>query len=126
MAAHREDTFGSYTDKLQYTRLHHICQSKNLEVYIAKSQKVITSVKCGQGEALKAIKAIDISTGESGGMAFSKDTNLFYKQYNLDYKVQGNGEHIIEADRLKLNIYFDIHKRADDLARVQMAITTQT
>ena len=40
--------------------------------------------------------------------------------------MQGNGEHVIEADRLKLNVYFDIHKRADDLARVQMAITTQT
>ena len=99
---------------------------KNLEVYIAKGQKVITSVKCGQGEALKAIKAIDLSTGVPEGMAFSKDANLFYKQYNLDYKVQGNGDHIIESDRLKLNVYFDIHKRADDLARVQMAITTQT
>ncbi len=31
----------------------------------------------------------------------------------------------IDADRLKLNVYFDIHKRADDLARVQMAITIQ-
>ena len=99
---------------------------KNLEVYIAKGQKVITSVKCGQGEALKVIKSIDLSTGVPEGMSFSKDTNLFYKQYNLDYKVQGNGNHLIDADRLKLNVYFDIHKRADDLARVQMAITTQT
>ena len=99
---------------------------KNLEVYIAKGQKVITSVKCGQGEALKVIKSIDLSTGVPEGMSFSKDTNLFYKQYNLDYKVQGNGNHVIDADRLKLNVYFDIHKRADDLARVQMAITTQT
>ena len=74
---------------------------KNLEVYIAKNQKVITSVKCGQGEALKAIKSIDLSTGVPEGMTFSKDTNLFYKQYDLDYKVQGNGEHVIEADRLK-------------------------
>lgn len=84
---------------------------KNLEVYIAKNQKVITSVKCGQGEALKAIKDIDLSTGVPEGMAFSKDTNLFYKQFDLDYKVQGNGDHIIEANRLKLNLYFDIHKR---------------
>lgn len=99
---------------------------KNLEVCIAKKQKVITGVKCGQGEALKAIKAIDLSTGVPEGMAFSKDTNLFYKQYDLDYKVQGKGGHVIGADRLKLNVYFDIHKRADDLARVQMAITTQT
>ena len=75
---------------------------KNLEVYIAKSQKVITSVKCGQGEALKAIRSIDLSTGVPEGMTFSKDTNLFYKQYDLDYKVQGNGEHVIEADRLRV------------------------
>ena len=40
--------------------------------------------------------------------------------------MRGNGEHVIKADRMKLNLYFDIHKRADDLARVQMAITTQT
>ncbi|MBQ2332202.1 MAG: transposase [Bacteroidales bacterium] len=99
---------------------------KNLEVYIAKGQKVISSVKCGQGEALKAIKSIDLSTGVPEGMTFSKDTNLFYRQYDLDYQVQGNGDHVIKADRLKLNVYFDIHKRADDLARVQMAITTQT
>jgi len=99
---------------------------KNLEVYIAKGQKVISSVKCGQGEALKAIKSIDLSTGVPEGMTFSKDTNLFYRQYDLDYQVQGNGDHVIKADRLRLNVYFDIHKRADDLARVQMAITTQT
>ena len=97
---------------------------KNLEVYIAKNQKVITSVKCGQGEALKAIKSIGLSTGVPEGMTFSKDTNLFYRQYSLDYQVQGNGEHVIKADRMKLNLYFDIRKRADDLARVQMAITT--
>ena len=45
---------------------------KNLEVYIAKNQKVITSVKCGQGEALKAIKSIDLSTGVPEGMTFSE------------------------------------------------------
>ena len=76
--------------------------------------------------AQDVLTSIDLSTGVPEGMSFSKDTNLFYKQYNLDYKVQGNGNHVIDADRLKLNIYFAIHKRADDLARVQMAITTQT
>ncbi len=71
---------------------------KNLAVYIAKGQKVITSVKCGQGEALKVIKALDLSTGVPEGMAFSKDTNLFYKQYDLDYKVQGNGDQLLICD----------------------------
>ena len=76
--------------------------------------------------AQDVLTSIDLSTGVPEGMSFSKDTNLFYKQYNLDYKVQGNGNHVIDADRLKLNVYFDIHKRADDLPRVRMAITTQT
>ena len=98
---------------------------KNLEICIAKGQKLITSVKCGQGEPLKAIKSIDLSTGVPEGMTFSKETGLFYKQYDLDYQVQGNGNHVIKADRLKLNLYYDVHKRADDLARVQMAIANQ-
>lgn len=98
----------------------------NLESCIAKRQKLITSVKCGQGEALKMIKSIDLSTGVPQGMAFSKETGLFYKQYDLEYRIQGNGDHVIQADRLKLNLYFDIHKRADDLARIQLAITNQT
>lgn len=97
----------------------------NLEMCIAKGQKIITSVKCGQGEVLKTIKSIDMSTGVPEGMSFSKETKLFYKQYDLDYQVKGNGDHVIKADRLKLNLYFDIHKRADDLARMQMAIADQ-
>ena len=98
---------------------------KNLELCIAKGQKLITSVKCSQGEPLKAIKSIDLSTGVPEGMVFSKETGLFYRQYDLDYQVQGNGEHVVKANRLKLNLYYDIHKRADDLARVQMAIANQ-
>ena len=38
---------------------------------------------------------------------------------------KGNGDHVIKADCLKLNLYFDIHKRADDFARMQMAIAKQ-
>lgn len=48
------------------------------------------------------------------------------RAHGVDYQERGNGEHVINADRLKLNLYFDIHKHAGDLARVQMAITTQS
>ena len=98
---------------------------KNLELYISKNQKVITSVKCGQGEPLKYIKALDISTGIPKGMEYSRTEDLFYKQYDLDYSVKGNGDNVIKADRLKLNLYFNIHKRADDLTRLQRAIADQ-
>lgn len=99
---------------------------RNLESCIAKDQKLITSVKCGQGEALRRIKAIDLSTGVPMGMAYSKEAGLFYSQYDLKYRIAGSGDRSMGAKRLKLNLYFDIHKRADDLERVQMAIADQT
>lgn len=93
--------------------------------YISKNQKVITSVKCGQSEPMKYIKALDISTGIPKGMEYSRTEDLFYKQYELNYSVKGNGDNVIKADRLKLNLYFNIHKRADNLTRLQHAIVDQ-
>ncbi len=40
---------------------------KNLELYISRRRRVITSVKVGQGDVLKKIKAIDLSSGHAGG-----------------------------------------------------------
>lgn len=51
---------------------------KNLELYISKKQKVITSVKAGQGDVLKEIKKIDLSSGIPEGMSYDAKSELFY------------------------------------------------
>ena len=99
---------------------------KNLELYISKRQKVITSVKVGQGDVLKKIKTIDISSGIPEGVAYDAKSELFYSQYDCKYSVKGNGDNIIDADRLRINLYFSVEGRAHAVTDMQNAIAEQT
>lgn len=99
---------------------------KNLELYISKSQKVITSVKVGQGDVLKKIKGIDLSSGIPEGMSYDTKSGLFYSQYDCAYSVKGNGDNVIEADRLRINLYFSVTGRAHAITAMQNEIAEQT
>ena len=98
---------------------------KNLELYISKRQKVITSVKVNQGEVLKRIKEIDLSSGIPDGMAYDVKSEIFYAQYDCRYSVKGNGDNVIEADRLKINLYFSPIGRANAINELQRQISEQ-
>lgn len=98
---------------------------KNLELYISKRQKVITSVKVGQGDVLREIKRIDLSSGIPEGMCYDAKRCLFYKQYDCDYAVKGNGDNTIKADRLKINLYFSPVGRANAINAMQTQIEEQ-
>jgi hypothetical protein len=98
---------------------------KNLELYISKGQKVITSVKVSQGDVLKKIKQIDMSRGYPEGMSIARNDNLYYAQYTMDYTVRGNGDHAIKADKYRLNLYFNPGKRAAAMCDIQHAVDEQ-
>lgn len=98
---------------------------KNLELYISKRQKVITSVKVGQGEVLKCIRSLDMSAGVPVEMSYDVDRQLFYKQYDCPYSVRGNGDKVIEADKLKINLYFSPSARANAINALQTSIEEQ-
>lgn len=99
---------------------------KNLELYISKRQKVIASVKVGQGDVLKKIKAIDLSSGVPEGMLYDAKRGLFYSQYDCSRSVKGSGDNVIEADRLKINLYFSVEGRAQAIKAMQNDIAGQT
>lgn len=84
---------------------------KNLEGCIRKGQKVITGVEVSQGEVLQKIKEPDMSSGYPAEMEIG-DSGEFYKQYNPQYAVEGNGDRITEAKNCRLNLYFDIDRQA--------------
>jgi transposase len=98
---------------------------KNLELYISKRQKVITCAKVGYGEVLKIIKSIDLSSGVPSGMNYSPEKELFYAQYDSSYSVKGNGNNIIEADNLKINLYYSPAARAKAIMTLQQNIEEQ-
>ena len=98
---------------------------KNLELYISRRQKVITSVKTGQGDVLRKIKSIDMSSGIPAGMDFDPRNQLFYRQFGCQYSVKGNGDNVIDADRLRINLYFSATGRANAINAMQTDIAEQ-
>lgn len=58
-------------------------------------------------------------------MSIDVDTKVFYKQYDLDYRVIGNGNTVHLADRFKLNIYFDSVKRGTDIMNLSTEVEMQ-
>ena len=99
---------------------------KNLETYIARGQKIITSVKVSQGEVLDIIKSLDMSKGYPEGMTVAPDEGIYHMQRDGEYSVKGNGDHVIEAKKYKVNLYFNPFKRADDQISIEQAASEQS
>lgn len=99
---------------------------KNLELYISKGQKVITSVKVSGSDVLNKIKEIDMSHGFPQGMTIAPKDNLYYAQYDMDYSVGGNGDNVIKANKYKLNLYYNPLKRGEKICDIQHSVAEQS
>lgn len=99
---------------------------KNLELYIAKGQKVITSVKVTGSDVMAKIKAIDMSHGFPQGMTIAPKDNLYYAQYDMEYSVKGNGDNVIKADKYRLNLYCNPLKRSEKICDIQHSVSEQS
>lgn len=98
---------------------------QNLERYILNGQKMIMCVKTGQSFVLKRILEYGDFAGAPEQMSIDIDTKVFYKQYDLDYRVAGNGDTVHIADKFKLNIYFDSMKRGLDIMNLSAEVEMQ-
>ncbi len=58
-------------------------------------------------------------------MAIDIDSRIYYKQYDMEYEVEGRGGSTVKADRLKLNLYFDASQRAEQLTQIDINIKIQ-
>ena len=99
---------------------------KNLELYIVKGQKVITSVKVSGSDVMAKIKAMDMSHGFPQSMTIAPKDNLYYAQYDMEYSVKGNGDNVIKADKYKLNLYYNPLKRGEKICDIQHAVSEQS
>ena len=99
---------------------------KNLELYIAKGQKVITSVKVTGSDVMAKIKAIDMSHGFPQGMTIALKDNLYYAQYDMEYSVKGSGDNVIKADKYRFNLYYNPLKRGEKICDIQHSVSEQS
>jgi len=98
---------------------------RNLEKYILRGQSIVMCVKSGQGDALKAIQELGEYGARPEGMTVDADAKVYHRQYEVDYDVKSTGQSVKEADRLKLNLYFDPVRRGIELMELDITLSFQ-
>jgi hypothetical protein len=98
---------------------------RNLEKYILRGQSMVMCAKTGQKDVTKAIRELGEYGARPEGMAVDPEAKLYYKQYDMDYKVESIGQSVKESDRLKLNLYFDPVRRGLELMEMDIMLSLQ-
>lgn len=98
---------------------------RNMERYILDGQALIMWIRIGQSMALDRISKFGNFSHCPDEMEIDEESRLYYKQYDLDYKVDVRQGCTKSADRLKLNLYFDPVRRSEQLLQLDIAIKRQ-
>lgn len=98
---------------------------RNLETYILNGQPLIMWVKVRQSMVLGRIREMGPFSHCPDGMEVDEDRHVYYRQYDLDYKVDVRKGCTRDADRLKLNLYFDPVRRSSQLMDLDISIRRQ-
>ena len=98
---------------------------RNMERYILDGQPLIMWVKVRQKMVLDRIRAFGSFIHSPEGMEVDEDTRIYYRQYDIDYKVEVRSGVEKDADRLRLNLYFDPMRRSEELTSLDVAIKHQ-
>ena len=98
---------------------------RNLEMYIDNGQPMIMGTKTNQKHVLKEIDKFGTFDHHPDAMEIDPETKLYYKQYDLDYQIEGQCDNVKKAHKLKLNLYFDPGRRARELTDMDIAIADQ-
>ena len=98
---------------------------KNMEKYILQGQAMLMSVKVGQNFIMDRIRKFGSYDSCPEGMSIDPDTNLAFSQCDLEYEVECPNGRTRKADRLKLNLYLDVKRRAMTLLKLRLELDSQ-
>lgn len=96
-----------------------------LEKYFLRGQSAVMCVKVCQRDAAKAVTELGQFSIRPEGMTVDPEAKIYYKQYNIDYKVESIGQSIRSSEFLKLNLYFDPVRRGLELMELDIALSVQ-
>ena len=98
---------------------------RNLEKFILQGQAMIMCTKVQQKYALDRILSLGDFNTMPDGMEIDQDMRLFYQQYDIEYNVEGTGGAVRKSDRLRLNLYFDVIRRGEEMMNLEIDIRIQ-
>ena len=98
---------------------------RNLETYIDRGQPMIMGTKVSQTHVMDKIKGYGVFDHHPDDMELDLEERIYYKQYDLDYQIEGRRDNVKQAKKLKLNLYFDPSRRSRELTDIEVAIARQ-
>lgn len=100
---------------------------RNLTLCILKRQKLITAAKVGQKRIRDKIRAFAPFLVEPSGhgMRWIPRYEVYACQFDIGMTVKGPGGKKVKANRLKLNLYFDMRRRTIELTSLENKLFAQ-
>ena len=98
---------------------------KNIEKAIWRKQRMVMCVKTDTSLVYDRIQSMGEYNTRPEDMAIDKETHLYYRQFDIEYDVQGTGKSVHKADRLRLNLYLDSVRRSEELTELEIELLTQ-
>ena len=98
---------------------------RNLEMYIDKGQPMIMGTKTGQTHVRNKIDKFGVFEHHPAEMELDATERIYFKQYELEYQIEGKRDNIKQADRLRLNLYFDPVRRSRELIDLDIVLKDQ-
>ena len=98
---------------------------RNLEVYIDKGQPMIMGTKTGQKHVRDKIDKYGTFDHHPAEMEIDETERIYFKQYELEYQIEGKRDNIKKADKLRLNLYFDPVRRSQELIDLDIILRDQ-
>ena len=81
---------------------------RNMKKFVINDYKVVACVKAGQGNALRKIKELKpFDFIPEGFVKSAESSGLYTRQYDIPFEVECESGETKQADRYKLNLYFD-------------------
>lgn len=98
---------------------------RNLEMYIDKGQPMIMGTKTGQKHVRNKIDKFGVFEHHPEEMELDETERIYYKQYDLEYQIEGKRDNVKKADKLRLNLYFDPVRRSKELIDLDIVLRDQ-
>ena len=98
---------------------------RNLEMYIDKGQPMIMGTKVGQRHVRKEIDKFGSFDHHPTGMEIDPEERIYFKQYELEYQIEGKRDNVKQANHLRLNLYFDPVQRSQELIDLDITLREQ-
>lgn len=98
---------------------------RNLEMYIDKGQPMIMGTKTGQKHVRQEIDRFGTFDHHPAGMEIDPEERIYFRQYELEYRIEGKRDNVKQSDRLRLNLYFDPVRRSQELIDLDIALIEQ-